>query len=113
MPSKAHFVHVPVDRVEICNGPGPVIWVKTVALLHANMFQEIPLPDIEVDDLEFTLRTSASSKTFRRKLKITSADVDIIDFGEVDVEVGFTAIFNRQIASGIYNPGRRTGWFSI
>lgn len=116
MPSNALLVHVPVDQVEIINGPGPMWFVQVVADLYAQLLVPHATGTVYAE-LEFTLRTGASASTFRRKLKLTAIDMDgdvtRDDFGDLDRECSFTARFDGHSVSGQYNPKRRTGRFSL
>lgn len=115
MPSTALFIHVPVDRFEISNGPGPMWLVQVVADLYTRL--TVPhATDTVYAEVEFTLRTPASGMRFRRTLKLTAFDVGDVtrdDFGDIDRDCSFTALFNGVVVSGAYNMKRRTGFFSL
>lgn len=118
MPSTELFVHVPVDYIDIVNGPGPMWLVQVVADLYVRKARamNVALATCEYSEVEFTLKTLASNTPFRRKLKIAEfelGDVEQKDFGNLDRDCMFTAVFSGQVVSGMYNPKRRTGDFSL
>jgi len=95
-------VHVPVDTIEIVNGPGTVLSMQLMELLSGTLNR------LEYVIQEFTLKTAASMSTFRRTLKIYTI-FNVKSDGTYD----FTAIFSGRIVSGSYNPRTRKGYFSL
>lgn len=111
MPSNALLVHVPVDQIEICNGPGPMWLVPVIADLYTRLTVVHATGTVFVE-VKFTLRTPASDRRFRRTLRITAFDIGDIrrdDFGDLDRDCSFTARFDGQRVAGRYNLKRRTG----
>ena len=112
MSSNALFVHVPVDRVQIVDGPA------LERILFARLQRELEEARLEgffassdgkmrYTRLKFTLRTSASQEPFGR-------DIPMASIGEPeDGVVQFTALFCDKVVSGVYDTRTRTGWFSL
>lgn len=100
MPSTALFVHVPVDKVWIVSGP---------PMRRCLYIRELFIWEREAEYFEesFTLATPASSRSFRRSLKLTS--LNSAEF----YQFNFTALFSSQIVSGIYDARARAGWFNL
>jgi len=113
MPSTALFVHVPVDKIVIINGPGPKWLVQAIGDLNTRLTAPHANGTVYTE-MEFTLRTGASDSTFRRKLKVTAFDISDLrrdDFGGLDKEYSFVARLNGHAVFGYYNPKGRTGFF--
>jgi hypothetical protein len=91
--------HVPVDRFDIVAGPGAVKCMGVQERLYAD-------PQTCVD-LIFTLKTAASTDTFRSTLKMARI------FAIEGSTFNFTAIFCGRIVSGVYDMKTRTGYFSL
>lgn len=100
MPSNALFVHVPVDKVRILRGPH---------MRRCLEIRELFIWEHKIEYVEesFTLATPASTRSFRRTLKLTS--LTSAEFYQFNL----TALFSGQIVSGIYDARARAGWFSL
>lgn len=117
MPSQAMLVHVPVDEIEIISGPGPMWLVQVIADLYMRKSRIAHVADAVYAEVEFTLKTLASNTSFRRKLRIAEFELGDVDpkedFGNLDRDCFFTAVFNGEVVSGTYNLKHRTGWFNV
>jgi hypothetical protein len=116
MPSTALFVHVPVDSVEIVDGPGST-WVTEIIPDYYERLtgQDHTLSAISIE-VALTLRTDASGLTFRRKLKLTAFGIGVMvhfasDSLSLNRDCPFTARFSGHNVSGYYNPQERKGHF--
>jgi hypothetical protein len=103
MPATAPFrttimAHVPVDEIQIVNGPGVTRCLKIVDELTYESYVK----------QRFTLTTYASAQPFVRDLRIAT----IFDV-QNDGSFTFTALFGENIVSGIYSPRTREGWFDL
>ncbi len=90
--------HVPVDRFDIVDGPGAA---RCMAGQERLYFAQTYV------DLVFTLKTAASTDTFRRTLKMTTI------FVVQGSTFNFTAIFSGRVVSGVYDMKTRTGYFNL
>lgn len=92
------IVDVPVDEIEIVDGPrlrrSSEIMLK---LVHEQYVKQL-----------FTLKTRASDSPFQRELTLAS----IYDFTDGGI-FQFTALFCNKIVSGVYNTRTRKGWFNL
>lgn len=91
--------HVPVDRFDIVDGAGAVRCMAVQERLYANSQTYV--------DLVFTLKTAASTNTFRRTLKMVTI------FAVEGSTFNFTAIFCGRVVSGVYDMKTRTGYFNL
>lgn len=105
MSSKALFLHVPVDVINIVNGPGPKRWNQAVTEL-AHRLQSDEQARIEV---EFTLSTGASERTFKRTLTLS----ELQHYDADDPHCCVQATLNDRMLYGIYSPSRRSGMFDF
>jgi len=106
MTTTALFVHVPVDKIEICKGPRACRWIDAIMITRRRQFNVDP--DIYAE-VEFTLKTAASKMSFKRKIKLALIDTS----NKHSRDYYFAAIFNGQVVSGYYNPDTQTGWFNL
>lgn len=91
-------VAVPVDEIEIVDGP-------RFRRMLDNKFQ---LDSKEYVKQLFTMKTSASASEFQRELTLA----EVYDFTK-EGDFLFTAVFCGKVVSGCYNPRTRTGKFSL
>ena len=95
--SKGLIAPVPVDRIEIVNGPSVSLCMQAVEQQNSR----VPLA------LFFTLMTAASERTFQRRLR----RVQIFDI-RLRGRFTFTAESSNCVVSGHYHPKTRQGWFN-
>lgn len=106
MSSNALFVHVPVDRVDIINGPGASKCLEIKAQLDDLRYDDFGNSPVYVEQA-FTLHTAASERFFGRKIKLAA----IFDVTDHDFE--FTAVFCGEVISGVYDFHKKVGWFNL
>jgi hypothetical protein len=104
-PEPELIAHIPVDCVDISEGPADVVCQTIQASLqHRNQGQQ----SIEIyETVVCVLKTPASATHFQRELKVIGLTI-MINGG-----YSFTAIFSGRIVVGTYNPVNRTGRFSL
>lgn len=105
MSARPIYAHVPVDRVEIVNGPS----AETLREVMRNL--AVPLSSSSFRSAyigrHFTLRTHASGFEFIRTVRLSV-------ISEVfDNNFEFTADFAGQIVQGDYSATSRWGGFSL
>ena len=95
--------HVPVDRFSIVNGPKLKECKEIQKELHRRA-SERGHPRVSV---MFTFVTGASKSEFRRI-------VEVYSFWEVSSGAyAFTALFNNNDMSGVYDVNTKTGTFAV
>lgn len=93
------MAHVPVDRFDVVDGPGAIKCMSALEQLAKKLTEYV--------NLVFTLKTAASTKTFRRTLTVATI------FSVENNAFAFTAIFCGRVVSGVYNMKSRTGYFNL
>lgn len=94
---KAPRWHVPVDRVNIAQGPGRDHCAHIRRVLAVQPDHTAPV----------RLKTPASREEFVRPLKFANI------FNVEGDTFEFTAFFSGNLVSGIYNMRTRKGWFNL
>jgi hypothetical protein len=102
-PQTELLAHIPVDNVDIVNGPAYPVWQQLMAELAHKPYVLA----------EFTLKTAASKQTFRRTLEVTEIFNDLGKLNEEgEYSSEFSAYFSGSRVIGLYGSDR-TGWFSL
>ena len=108
MPSStALFIHVPVNTVELVNGPGQNEW--------SDIFEVIDYQLEEADydwrvitgvEVELAMQTPASGLIFKRKVTIKNG------YSFHGDGFYFKGIFCGQLVNGFFNKRSRDGWLN-
>lgn len=102
MAAKALFIHVPVDRVDIKDGPQSYLWLQIRDQLATNG------GDKEFFEARFKMCTEASKLVNQRKIELMTITANSRSY-----TFQFTGRFCAQMVQGLYNIQTRTGSFSL
>lgn len=105
MSPSALFVHVPVDRLTIVNGP-------SAQVMHHHYIRLLGMPadSTAYEQVVFTFRTAASSQTFKRFVRLANITPnDGSGFLEPVKSVDLNGIFCGTYVEGDYDMDTRRG----